>query len=172
LIFLGKPRVLRGYADRSRENEMHQAIYWKWKSVAIASSVSALLLIELPTWNLNFSLPKAFAVSQQIQQTGINLSATELKQPHILTVSTSQPVTQMTGDIKLNGKSIKKLSRNSTRIDLAPSLKIGKNIVAVSGRYSPASTSVKVEFTGPSNHISQQMGGNGSIDQILVLKVQ
>jgi hypothetical protein len=172
LIFLGKPRVLRGYADRLRENEMHQAIHWKWKSIAISTSACALLLIELPTWNLNFSPTKVFAVNKQMQETGINLSATDLKRPHILSVSTSQSVTQITGDIKLNGKPIKKLSRNSTRIDLAPSLKIGKNIVAVSGRYSPASTSINVEFTGPNNHISQQMGGNGTINQVLVIKVQ
>jgi hypothetical protein len=149
---------------------MHKAIHWK--SVVIACSVCVLLLIELPKWKLDFSPPKAAAVSQQIQETAINLSATELKQPHILSIGTSQMLTQITGDIKLNDKLIKKLSGTSARINLAPKLKIGNNIIVISGKYSPASASVNVEFTGPHNRVSQQIAGNGSIDQILVIKVQ
>jgi hypothetical protein len=149
---------------------MRKAIHWK--SVAIVSSVFMLWLMKLPDWKLNFSSTKAVAVSQQMQETAINLRATELKKPHILSVTSSQSLTQMTGDIKLNGKSIAKLNRTSVRIDLAPSLKLGKNIVTILGKYSPASSSVNIEFIGSSNRISQQMGGSGSIDQTLVIKVQ
>ncbi len=141
-------------------------------SVAIASSACVLLLIELPVWRLDFSPTKAVAISQQTQETSINLSATELRQPHVLSISTSQVPTQITGEIRLNGKLIKKLSRISARINLAPSLKMGKNIVDVSGKYSPANTSVNVEFSGPSTQVSQQMAGNGLIKQVLVIKVE
>jgi hypothetical protein len=142
------------------------------KSVAIAASVSVLLLVDLSSLKLDFYPEKAIAISQQTQETTINLNANELKQPQTLSISSSQTLTQMTGDIKVNGKSIKKLSRNATQINLAPSLKLGKNIVVISGRYSPAHTSVKFEFVTPNNHVSQQVAGSGYINQVLVIKVQ
>jgi hypothetical protein len=142
------------------------------RSVAIASSISVLLLVDLSSLRLDFYSKKAIAISQQTQQTTINLDANELKQPQMLSISSSQALTQITGDIKVNGKSIKKLSRNSTQINLAPSLKLGRNVVVVSGRYSPASTSVKFEFVTPNNRVSQQVAGSGRINQVLVIKVQ
>jgi hypothetical protein len=142
------------------------------RSVAIASSISVLLLAGLSSSRLDFYPEKAIAISKQTQETTINLDSNELKQPQMLSISSSQTLTQMTGDIKVNGKSIKKLSRNSTQINLAPSLKLGKNIVVVSGRYSPANISVKFEFITPNNHVSQQVAGSGYINQILVIKVQ
>jgi hypothetical protein len=142
------------------------------KSVAIAASISVLLLVDLSSLRLDFYPEKAIAISQQTQETTINLDADELKQPQTLSISSSQSLTQMTGDIKVNGRSIKKLSRNSTQINLAPSLKLGKNIVVISGRYSPTNTSVKFEFVTPNNHVSQQVAGSGYIKQVLVIKVQ
>jgi hypothetical protein len=141
-------------------------------SVAITSSACILLAIEWPVWNLNFFPIKAVAISQQTQETSINLSAADLRQPYILSISTSQAPTQITGEIRLNGRLIQKLSRTSARINLAPSLKVGKNVVAVSGKYSPANTSVNVEFSGPSTQVSQQMAGNGLIKQTLIIKVE
>lgn len=142
------------------------------RSVAIVSSISALLLASLPSLRADLYPKKAIAVSQQTQETTINLSANELKQPQTLSIRSSQSLTQMTGEIKVNGKSIKKLSRNFTQINLAPSLKLGKNIVVLSGRYSPVNTSINVEFITPNNHVSQQVAGSGSIKQVLVIKVQ
>ncbi|NJM76168.1 MAG: hypothetical protein HC852_10710 [Acaryochloridaceae cyanobacterium RU_4_10] len=96
------------------------------RSVAIVSSISALLLASLPSLRLDLYPKKAIAVSQQTQETTINLSAKDLKQPQTLSIRSSQSLTQMTGEIKVNGKSIKKLSRNFTQINLAPILKSGK----------------------------------------------
>jgi hypothetical protein len=134
------------------------------RSVAIASSISVLLLVDVSPFRLGFYPTKAIAVSQQIQKTTINLRAADLKQSHILSVSTSQALTQMTGDITLNGKRVAKLSRNTTRINLGPSLKLGENVVVVSGKYSPASTSGK--------QVSQQMAGSGYLKQVLIIKVE
>jgi hypothetical protein len=142
------------------------------RSIAIASSVSVLLLIDLLPSRLDFYPKNAVAISQQIQKTTINLRVADLKQSHIISVSPSQGLTQMTGDIKLNGKQIAKLSRNTTRINLGPSLKLGENIVVVSGQYSPASTSVNLKLISPSKQVSQQMAGSGYLKQILVIKVQ
>jgi hypothetical protein len=149
---------------------MHKVIYLG--SAAIAASICVLLSIELPVWNLDVSTARAVSINQQTQETSINLSAADLRQPHILSISTSQVPTQVAGDIKLNGKLIKKLSLTPARINLAPSLKKGKNIVAVSGKYSPASTSVNVEFSGPGTQVSQQIAGNGSVKQVLTIRVE
>jgi hypothetical protein len=142
------------------------------RSVAIASSISVLLLVDLSPFRLGFYPTSAVAVSQQIQKTTINLRAADLKQSHILSVSTSQVLTQMTGDITLNGKRIAKLGRSTTRINLGPSLKLGENVVVVSGQYSPASTSVNLKLISPSKQVSQQMAGSGSLKQVLVIKVE
>lgn len=142
------------------------------RSVAIASSISVLFWVGLLPSGLDSYPTKAVAISQQIQKTTINLRAADLKQSHILSVSTSQALTQMAGDIKVNGKRIAKLGRKTTRINLGPSLKLGENIVVVSGQYSPANTSIDLEFISPNKQVSQQMAGSGYLKQVLIIKVQ
>jgi hypothetical protein len=148
-------------------NEMNKVIRFGFVAIVVSTS----LVVVSPTLEL-VSPAKATAVNQQSQKTTISLSRAELKQPNILTVSSSQSLTRLTGGIELNGRLLKKLNPNSTRVDLSPYLKPGKNIVAISGQYSPARTSVDVEFTSSNNHISQQMSGNGRVEQMLVIMVQ
>jgi hypothetical protein len=142
------------------------------RAIAITSSLSVCLLAVLPVSIINFPFAGASTVSRQTQKTVISLSSTELKHPLILRIGSAQLLTQATGEISINGRLFKKLSRTATRIDLAPYLKLGKNIVAVSGQYSPASAAIDIEFISSNNHVSQKMAGSGTINQILAIEVQ
>jgi hypothetical protein len=141
------------------------------RAIAITSSVSVCLLAVLPS-TLDFSFARASTVSLQTQETAISLSAAELKKPLMLRVGSSQSLTRATGEIRINGRLLKKLSRTVTQIDLAPNLKLGKNIVTVSGQYSPANAAIDIEFISPNNHVSQEMAGSGIINQTLAIEIQ
>jgi hypothetical protein len=141
------------------------------RAIAVTSSISVCLLSVLPSM-LDFPLAGAATVSRQTQKTVISLSTAELKRPLILKIGSAQSLTGATGEVRINGQLLKKLSRTATRIDLASYLRPGKNIVAVSGQYSPETAAVDVEFVSSNNHVSQKMAGSGTINQILVIEVK
>jgi hypothetical protein len=141
------------------------------RAIAITSSVSICLLAALPSM-LDFSFARASTVNRQTQETAISLSSAELKKPLMLRVGSSQSLTRATGEIRINGRLLKKLSRTVTQIDLAPNLKLGKNLVTVSGQYSPANAAIDIEFISPNNHVSQRMAGSGTINQTLAIEIQ
>jgi len=106
-----------------------------------------------------------------IQQTTINLNLADLNQPHILRVGTSIRETQLTGQIKLDGKVIKTISNNQTEINLAPSLTQGRQVIEILGNYSPSYAAVIVEFTGTNTQVYQKTGGNGNFSQKIIIEV-
>lgn len=141
------------------------------RAIAITSSVSVFLLSVLPVAMLDFPFAGASSVNRQTQTTAISLSTAELRNPLMLRVS-AQSLAQVTGEIRINGRLFKKLSRNATQVDLAPYLKSGKNIVSVSGQYSPATAAIDIEFVSSNNHVSQRMAGSGTLNQILAIEVR
>jgi hypothetical protein len=142
------------------------------RAIAIASSLSVSLLTFLPILKIDYPFAKASTSSQQTQETVINLSAADLKKSLVFKVSSSQSLTQATGEIRLNGILLKKISRTTTQIELAPKLRRGRNTVVVLGQYSPASAAINVEFISSNNHISQSMAGSGTIKQTLAIEVE
>jgi hypothetical protein len=74
--------------------------------------------------------------------------------------------------IKINGKVVQKIPKNNARINLAPFLKKGKNIVSISSSYTSIDTSIKVEFSGINTQIGQETSGSGSLEQILAIDVE
>jgi hypothetical protein len=145
----------------------------RWlKSTIVSLPTSILLLTSGQGLKIDYLFKQAAALSQQLQETRINLNSVDLKQPNLLNINLSQSTRYMTGEVKLNGKLIKKLSQNSAQVDLAPALKRGSNRVTVFGKYSPASASISLDFSGPHNQISQQMAGSGLIQVVLLIEVQ
>ncbi|EHC18569.1 hypothetical protein [Fischerella thermalis] len=108
--------------------------------------------------------------SSGYQTSSVSLSATDLRQPHILRISTSG--SQLSGDVLLNGKVVKRLSSSQVEINLSPLLSAGEHIVEISGRYAPASSGVSVELSGPGISSSQQTSGNGLLHYTLNLSVR
>ena len=158
------------------------------QNIAIATSFSAVLAATIvPVMsqtsiqmdnNSNYSNVSSISIvsnndwgQEQIQETEISLNASDLKQPHILRITTLTSATKLTGQIKLDGKVIKTLRNNKTQINLSPHLTKGRHKIKISGRYTPANSSVKVEFTGPSTQVNQQTSGSGDMGQTLIIDV-
>ena len=106
------------------------------------------------------------------QQTAVNISSSDLNEANFLSISTSQPETQLTATVSLNGQLIKSLTDNDNTLDLSPYLTLGKQIVSISGNYTPDDASVKIEFKGKTTNISQKTEGSGELQQQFIFHVQ
>ena len=108
--------------------------------------------------------------SSQYQQSTLNLNAANLSQPHILSINSS--ATQFKGEIAIDGKVVKKLSNNSSQINLSPYLSVGQHKVEISARYSPPTSGVNVEINGPGTNVTQQNSGEGALNYHIDVNVQ
>jgi len=93
-----------------------------------------------------------------------------LKQPHILKISTN--ATQLRGQIKLNGRLLQSLKTSGNQINLSPYLKVGRQVLEISGQYSPRHASVKIEFLGKNTQIRQETQGNSYLEQKFMINVR
>ena len=132
-------------------------------SVVAATTVLSQTLIQVNN-NKNYSKP------EQVQSSTISIDAGDLGQPHILSVSI--PSGYIDGEIELNGRVLSQLTDRDTRIDLAPHLSRGRNLLKISGTYKPERTTVTVELAGSQTQVTQQTAGNGRLNQIIILEVQ
>ncbi|WP_374873092.1 hypothetical protein [Pelatocladus sp. BLCC-F211] len=103
--------------------------------------------------------------SSDYQESTINLSAVNLRHPHILSISTSG--SQLQGNITLNGKVIRQIRGKRAYVNLSPYLSVGKHTVKISTRYSPASSSVNVKFSGFGINVTQETSGTGVLNYTL-----
>ncbi|MEY2914719.1 MAG: hypothetical protein RLZZ184_4028, partial [Cyanobacteriota bacterium] len=102
------------------------------------------------------------------QETTINLNEDDLKENLLLKINTAN---NFSGNIKLNGKNIKKIEGNSTEISLLKLLQKGKNIIEINGVDKSIGSTLRVELIGANTQISQESGGSGDIQHILVIYV-
>ena len=72
----------------------------------------------------------------------------------------------------VDGVVIKKLHGSQISFNLSPYLEKQTKKVEILGTYKPASSSVKIEFSGLNTNITQQMSGNGKLNQTLVITVR
>jgi hypothetical protein len=105
-----------------------------------------------------------------MQRNSLSISSANLKQPHILKINS--PNGKVQGEIKINGKVVKRFNQNKLELNLSPYLSRGQQKVEVSGRYNPATASVTLEMKSSGNEISQQDSGSGILNYVLDLNVQ
>jgi uncharacterized protein YxeA len=108
--------------------------------------------------------------SYQKSSSSVSLRAVDIRQPHILKIDSSG--TKFVGQITIDGKVVKKLDSKISEINLSPYLSVGEHTVEISGRYSPASSSIQVELKGPSTNVTQQSSGNGVVNHSMTVTVQ
>lgn len=140
----------------------------------IITSFCAILLLPL-IFGINDSsreLQVVYADSwnRQIQESSLDLNSSDLKQPHILKISTN--ATQLRGQIKLNGRLLQSLKTSGNQVNLSPYLKVGRQVLEISGQYSPRSASVKIEFLGKNTQINQQTQGSSYLEQRFIINVR
>jgi hypothetical protein len=108
--------------------------------------------------------------NSSFQRSTLNLQSANLNQPHILKINSTG--TQLQGQITINGKVVKQLNNNQSEINLSPYLSTGQQKIEISANYTPPSAAVNVEVNGSGSNISQQSGGNGSLNYKLDLTIQ
>ena len=115
---------------------------------------------------------KSSAKSYQNQQTAIDLSSSDLNEANFLSISASQPETQLTASVSLNGQLIKSLTDDDNVLDLSPYLTLGKQIISISGNYTPDRASIEIAYKGKTKRISQKIAGTGKLQQQLIFHVK
>jgi hypothetical protein len=140
------------------------------KTLLLAFTYTLVLAACVPVSSQESFMASA-SISQQTQKTTISLASEQLKNPYYLKVSTAGTDTQLTGQIKLNGKPLQTLSNNCA-INFSPYLTSGTHAIEISGSYYPASDSVRIDFVGPDTEVGQQTGGSGDFNQTLIIQVQ
>ncbi len=108
--------------------------------------------------------------SYQKSSSSVSLRAVDIRQPHILKIDNSG--TKFVGKVTIDGKAVKKLDSKTSEINLSPYLSVGEHKVEISGRYSPASSSIKMELKGPGTNVTQQSSGNGVVSHSITVTVQ
>jgi hypothetical protein len=79
---------------------------------------------------------------------------------------------QLNGHITINENRIIKLTNKQESINLSPYLFRGKNIIEISGSYSPQNSRITIEFSGTGNQITQQTSGSGILKHTLIVEVR
>lgn len=116
--------------------------------------------------------PTMIASSYSVQESSVSLGASELKAPYVLRIRPRGGATYLQGTVKLNGRTLKSFNKNVTEINLSPYLRKGYQKVQIIGSYRPSHASVEIAFEGPSTEMTQETGGNGIVNQMIVVEVQ
>jgi len=107
---------------------------------------------------------------QQTTTSTISIDRENLRQPQLLKVDASPA--RLNGHITNNKNRIIKLNNKQESINLSPYLFRGKNIIEISGTYSPQNSLITIEFSGTGNQITQQSSGSGILKQTLIINVR
>ncbi|GEM_PF-4089505 len=110
-------------------------------------------------------------VSEQQQTTRINLDSPNIRQAHNLVIS-SDSGTELTAQITVDGRVVKTIKGRGGTVNLSRFLSRGRHNIQISGNYTPASSSVQVEFSGSGTTIDQATGGSGIVRQIFIIDVE
>lgn len=115
---------------------------------------------------------ESFSHSYQEHRINIDLNSLGEKNNYFLTIRAATAKTQLAGEIYLNGQSIQQFKNAENIIDLSPYLTPGRQVILISGSYTPINDSVTVEFRGGTTEMTQTTGGNGQINQKLIIDVK
>ncbi len=138
----------------------------KMKTWIVTTLCLALAIATIP-----MIVPRGITLTFARQQTTINLSLADLRQACMLTIKATNPATRLTGQIKLDGRLIQTLSDRPSEINLSSYLKPGKHQIEILGSYTPAHASITVELRGTGTQVTQQTGGSGQLNQLLMINV-
>ncbi|MEB3120748.1 MAG: hypothetical protein VKL41_05935 [Snowella sp.] len=115
--------------------------------------------------------PGLQTVAQSMQMSTISLQNQGLKTPCLLSILPSSAITNLQGKVLLNGKIIDRLNTTEKNLDLSSQLKRGSNRLIITGKYFPMDSTVSIHLQGLNTEVNQQTGGNGLLNQMLVIEV-
>jgi hypothetical protein len=88
-----------------------------------------------------------------------------------LSIFPSSDITNLQGQVSLNGKIINRLNTTEKNLDLSSQLKRGSNQLIITGKYFTPDSTVSIHLKGLNTEVHQQTGGNGLLNQMLVIEV-
>lgn len=135
------------------------------------ATMSTVLLMATLSY-LPGELSRAGALKQQQQNAALQLDSSDLSHPLWLNIQALSPTSELTGAIELNGKLLQPLKRSGNQLNLAPYLQQGRNLLKISGQYSPPNGRVQLELLGAQTQVSQQTSGDGHLQQTLMIEVR
>ncbi|MBD2270611.1 hypothetical protein H6F62_18090 [Anabaena sp. FACHB-1391] len=138
------------------------------KQIVNMTFCAAILTLSMPVFMPNLVFANSHYLKDSKQETTINLNEDDLKENLLLKINTAN---NFSGNIKLNGKNIKKIEGNNTEISLLKLLKKGKNIIEINAVDKSIGSTLRVELIGANTQISQESAGGGDIQHILVIYV-
>ena len=138
------------------------------KQIVNMTFCAAILTLSMPVFMPNLVFANSHYLKDSKQETTINLTEDDLQEDLLLKINTAN---NFAGNIKINGKNIQKIEGNSTEISLLKLLKKGKNIIEINGVDKSIGSTLRVELIGANTQISQESGGSGDIQHILVIYV-
>jgi hypothetical protein len=155
-----------------RFNKVKRGLYRliNLKLLLLAISYTVVLAASVPVEVEPSFFDDAQVRGEQLQETAVTLSLDELRQPHFLKINALNSKTQLTGQIEIDGKFFQRFDRD-LKINLSPYLTSGKHTIHISGRYHPIDDSIQIELIGAKSHVTQETGGNGNLNQILIIDV-
>jgi len=115
--------------------------------------------------------PGLQTVAQSMQMSTISLQKEGLKTPCLLSIIPSSTITNLQGQVSLNGKIIDQLDTTGNTLDLSSQLKRGSNRLIITGKYFPLDSTISIHLKGLNTEINQQTRGDGLLNQMLVIEV-
>ena len=148
--------------------------FFTQRSIFLSFIIASSLLLNVACQRSTSVLenhPEGLLIDQQVsyQENTISLNSDELQQPLYLKITAAKN-TKLFGKILLEDKAIANLKDNLT-INLSGLLKPGKNIISITGNYEPKSNSVSVKLQGENTQSTTSTGGNGILQQKLIINV-
>ena len=140
-------------------------IPWLWTSTSMALLIGILVYLPGVQGPVDAVFPK-----QQEQTVGLEIDRSDLSTPLWLKVKAVD--SELNGVIELNGKLFQSLNPREHKVNLAPYLHQGTNVVKISGQYYPSHGSVQLELLGAGTQVSQQTSGDGDFQQKLMIEVR
>jgi hypothetical protein len=140
---------------------------------AIFASAGSMLdeefVVELPTTIQ--VMRSEHSSSSQHQRTSISLDRRDLNEPANLSIAVPKGI-QINGQVAIKELVIHRFENESVRINLSRHLKPGRNTIKITGTYQPQNMRILIEFSSRNSTISQQSGGSGTLQHVLVFDVR
>ncbi|PSN19099.1 hypothetical protein C7271_09040 [filamentous cyanobacterium CCP5] len=129
---------------------------------------SQTVLARLAGWERSAPADMILAQAYQRQSQRVTLRSDQLVLPHELKITGP---TGFVGQVEINGEVVMTLSSGTADLDVAPYLLEATNQVLITGRYSPISGTVSVQFNAPDTRLNYQSSGMGRVEYQLTLEL-
>lgn len=100
----------------------------------------------------------------------VYLSSHKLSEPHLLKLATTG--NDLSGNMVLDGKTIKEINSEDFELDLAPYLSPGTHKLIITVKSMSPDNSVSLQLNAPGNSFNHNTSGNGTMEHVLNLNVR